>query len=218
MPETAIHNLFSTPVWVIDSEPSVYEPLNAGILNNLDEMIEQRPSVELGGTLQTDNDLHSFEEFSDLTDRILEGTEAVLKFLEIDYANFEITGCWANINPVGGMNTPHTHPNNYLSGVYYVQTMGNTDSIFFSDPRPQASVVRPPVKTEGMYTGNEVSMEAKEGRLILFPAWLSHGVPPNRGNRDRVSVSFNVMFSGYTEEMSRPLWSPTVRLKSRQGR
>lgn len=215
MSETAIHNLFSTPVWVIDLEPSVYEKLNADILRNLDEMIGERPPVPIGGTLQTDNDLHTFDEFSDLTDRILEGTEAVLKFLQIDYENFEITGCWANINPVGGMNTPHTHPNNYLSGVYYVQTMGEADSIFFSDPRPQATVVRPTVKQESMYTGNEVTMEVKEGRLILFPAWLSHGVRPNRGNRDRISVSFNVMFPDYTEEMSKPLWSPTVRLKSR---
>ena len=218
MSESTVHDLFSTPVWVVDLEPSVYETLNAGILRNLDEMIEERPSVNIGGTLQTDNDLHTFGEFSDLTHQILKGTEGVLEFLHVDYDNFEITGCWANINPVGGMNTPHTHPNNYLSGVYYVQTMGATDSIFFSDPRPQATVVRPPVKRESMYTVNEVSIEAREGRLILFPAWLSHGVPPNRGNRDRISVSFNVMFSSYTEEMSKPLWSPTVRLKSRSQR
>lgn len=218
MSETAVHDLFSTPVWVVDLEPSVYEALNAGILRNLDEMIEERPSVDIGGTLQTNNDLHTFDEFSDLTEQILEGSEAVLSFLQVDYDNFEITGCWANINPVGGMNTPHTHPNNYLSGVYYVQTMGGADSIFFSDPRPQATVVRPPVKQETMYTGNEVSMEVREGRLILFPAWLSHGVPPNRGNRERISISFNVMFSSYTEEMAKPLWSPSVRLKSRSRR
>ena len=93
--------------------------------------------------------------------------------------------------------------------------MGEADGIFFSDPRPQATVVRPTVKQETMYTGNEVTMDVKEGRLILFPAWLSHGVRPNRGNRDRISVSFNVMFPDFTEEMSKPLWSPTVRLKSR---
>lgn len=218
MSETAVHNLFSTPVWVIDFEPSVHEALNVDILRNLDELIDERPAVNIGGTLQSNTDLHTFDEFSDLTDRILEGTEAVLKFLQIQYKNFEITGCWANINPVGGMNTPHTHPNNYLSGVYYVQTMGGADSINFSDPRPQATVVRPPVEQEGLYTGNEVSMEAKEGRLILFPAWLSHGVPPNRGNRDRISISFNVMFSSYMEEMSKPLWSPTLRLKSQSQR
>ena len=41
MSETAIHNLFSTPVWVIDLEPSAYEKLNADILRNLDSGAEQ---------------------------------------------------------------------------------------------------------------------------------------------------------------------------------
>jgi uncharacterized protein (TIGR02466 family) len=218
MLETTVYNLFPTPVWVVDLEPEIYEGLNADILHCLDDLSTDRPPVPIGGTLQTDTNLHKFDEFASLTDRILEGTEAVLKFLEVEYSNFEITGCWANINPVGGLNTPHTHPNNYLSGVYYVQTMEGADSIFFSDPRPQAIVVRPPFGKDNAYTGNEVSMEAKEGRLIIFPAWLSHGVPPNRGNRDRISISFNIMFSDYTAEMSKPLWSPSLKLKSRSER
>ena len=28
---------------------------------------------------------------------------------------------WANINPPGGSNTPHVHPNSLFSGVYYVK-------------------------------------------------------------------------------------------------
>ena len=31
-----------------------------------------------------------------------------------------ITGCWANINPPAAYHPTHNHPNNYLSGVYYV--------------------------------------------------------------------------------------------------
>jgi len=29
---------------------------------------------------------------------------------------------WANINPPGGMNQPHIHPNALFSGVYYVKS------------------------------------------------------------------------------------------------
>ena len=28
---------------------------------------------------------------------------------------------WANINPPGGMNRPHLHPNSHFSGVYYIK-------------------------------------------------------------------------------------------------
>ena len=214
MSETNVHNIFPTPIWVIDLEPELFEGLNTNILRNFDQMIGERPSVPVGDTLQTDNDLHTFEEFAELTYHIIEGVRGFLEFLKVDHTNFEITGCWGNINPVGGINTPHTHPNNYLSGVYYVQTMEGADSIFFSDPRPQAVVVRPPVSKENIYSGNEVSMEAKDGRLLIFPAWLSHGVPPNHGNQDRVSISFNIMFSNYTESMSKPPRESPIRLKS----
>jgi uncharacterized protein (TIGR02466 family) len=213
MPETRLHNLFPTPVWVVDFEQNIHEPLNAQIIRHLDAMIEERPAVDIGATLQTDNNMHEFDEFADLVAQLRRGTAAVLEFLEIKYDTFEITGCWANINPTGGINTPHTHPNNYLSGVYYVQTQQGADSIFFSDPRPQAGVVLPPTNSETIYSGNEIGFDAKAGRLIMFPSWLVHGVPANRSNRDRISVSFNVMFSGYTDSMSKPSWSPSVTLK-----
>ena len=213
MPETQVQNIFPTPVWVIDFEPETYEPLNATIIRHLDAMIGVRPDVEVGGTLQTDTNIHEFVEFTELVAQINKGAQAVLEFLDIRYDRFEITGCWANINPTGGINTPHTHPNNYLSGVYYVQTQSGADSIFFSDPRPQASVVLPPTHLQSIYSGNEIGFEDRVGRMIIFPAWLVHGVPANRSNRDRISVSFNIMFSGYTEKMSKPSWSPSMTLK-----
>lgn len=212
-PSAQVHNLFPTPIWVVDMEAQDYEPLNRTILANLEAMMGDRPEVKLGGTLQTDNDLHTFDAFADLTGRIVTAVKGVLRFLEVDYENFEITGCWANINPPGGINTPHMHPNNYLSGVYYVQTGAGADSIFFSDPRPQAGMVLPRMKRENVYSANEASIEAKVGRMIIFPAWLMHGVPANRSSRDRVSVSFNAMFSSFTETMSAPRWKPTARLK-----
>ncbi len=39
----------------------------------------------------------------------------------------------------------HSHPNNFRSGVYYVQTHEGADSINFHDPRPQTGIIRPPV-------------------------------------------------------------------------
>ena len=42
----------------------------------------------------------------------------------------------------------------------------------------------------------ETSYEAKEGRCIMFPAWLTHCVDPNESNEDRISVSFNFLQKG----------------------
>lgn len=215
MPETEVLSIFPTPVWKVDFEPEIHESLNALILRNLDEMAVERPPARPGATLQTNNNLHTFDEFVPLTECINDASGAALEYLRIDYSNFEITGCWVNINPVGSSHPAHTHPNNYLSGVYYVQTMDGADKILLGDPRPQASVVRPPTTEQTPFSGNEVSLEVIEGRMLIFPAWLNHSVPPNQGNRDRISVSFNIMFSGYTETMSKPAWPPSLPLQSR---
>ena len=49
-------------------------------------------------------------------------------------------------------------------------------------------------------------MRGEQGTVPAVPAWLPHSVDANRGDRDRISVSFNVMLSGYAAELSKPLW------------
>ena len=100
----------------------------------------------------------------------------------------------------------HSHPNNFLSGVYYVQSDAKANVIRFYDPRPQAEVMMPPRTQRNVYNANLIELETKPGRLVLFPAWLKHDVPTNLSDRERISVSFDMMFPRYTESMSTPLW------------
>ena len=38
---------------------------------------------------------------------------------------------WANINPPGGYNMPHIHPNSHFSGVYYIKAPKDSGNISF---------------------------------------------------------------------------------------
>ena len=49
-------------------------------------------------------------------------------------------------------------------------------------------------------------MKVRNGTLLLFPAYLHHSVDPNMSEHERVSLSFNIMFSSFTEHLSQPLW------------
>jgi uncharacterized protein (TIGR02466 family) len=100
----------------------------------------------------------------------------------------------------------HSHPNNFLSGVYYVQVQEGADTINFHDPRPQTGIIRPPVTELTAYNTDQVVVKVQTATLLLFPAWLPHSVSPNESGETRISVSFNVMFSAFAEEMSKPLW------------
>jgi ectoine hydroxylase-related dioxygenase (phytanoyl-CoA dioxygenase family) len=53
---------------------------------------------------------------------------------------------------------------------------------------------------------DQVVVTVRDGTLLVFPAYLPHSVAPNTSDRERVSVSFNVMFSAFTEHFSKPLW------------
>ena len=201
-----VEAIFPTPLWIVDLKPEVYRQMNTELVQAISRLIEPRPALGVGGTWQTDPILHEHEEFGGFISVMCDAIRGALAFLEIDYQDFEITGCWANINPHGGLNSSHNHPNNYISGVYYVSVPKGTGKIDFADPRMGTGGIMPPVKQWNKFTCTKVTVEAKEGRIVLFPSWLKHSVPVNRTHKERVSISFNIMFRNFTETMSKPLW------------
>jgi uncharacterized protein (TIGR02466 family) len=198
---------FATHVWVMDLKPEVHEPLNRQVLKDLNTLTAPRPQLRPGQNWQTEQNLHAFEEFAELVEIFNSAARRVLEDLQVEYGAFEITGCWANINPRGSFHAPHVHPNNYLSGVYYAQVQPGADAISFHDPRYQPEVVSPPVKQETIYTSTVQTQKVVPGRLVLFPSWLVHSVVSNKSDRPRISISFNIMFSSFAETMSQPKWS-----------
>jgi uncharacterized protein (TIGR02466 family) len=133
--------------------------------------------------------------------------------LKVVYEDFVITGCWANISSRHARHETHTHPNNFLSGVYYVQTQEGADTITFVDPRIQAHVITP-TTTESTPGGTgKARLRVTDGTLVIFPAWLAHGVEANMSDRERISVTFNIMFSSFSEKIAKPKWKGNVSVK-----
>lgn len=201
-----VQEIFPTPLWIVDLDAATREPLNRHLLETIYALTAPRRALPPGGSWQTDPTLHTRPEFADFAGIVTKAAKGALDFLALDYPGFVITGCWANINPTGGKNSSHTHPNNYLSGVYYAAVPEGAGSIEFADPRAQAGVIMPPTKTWNKFTGNKVAVPVMPGRLVIFPAWLSHSVPTNVSAEDRVSISFNIMLTQFTETASGTLW------------
>lgn len=127
---------FPTYVWVHDLKPDIAAPLNERLLRELDELTLPRPPLPPGQGWQTDQVLHELNEFKELVHIIESASKPILDEYQVRYDSFIITGCWANISPPGGFHIPHLHPNNFLSGIYYVQTDDGADTVSFHDPRP----------------------------------------------------------------------------------
>jgi uncharacterized protein (TIGR02466 family) len=198
--------MFPTLVWKLQIEAGLREALAAGILNALTDMRRGLPPLEPGCGWQSGQALHEREDFRELVACVHRGSTSILRFLRIGYDALEITACWATVLAKGGAHRIHSHPNNFLSGVYYVRTQPGADSINFHDPRRQTGVIRPPVVELTAENTDQVVVKVRNGTLLMFPSFLEHSVDANTSEEERVSVSFNVMFSAFTERLSKPLW------------
>ena len=204
--ESDVLRLFPTFVWKAQVAPSIRQGIEDDVVAKLDEMGRNADAPAPGRGWQSEKDLHRLDEFRRLVACIHDAAESVLEFLKIGDGDFEITGLWANMNPKGVAHPFHSHPNNFLSGVYYVRTLESADTINFHDPRPQTGIIRPPVQELTAENTDQVVVKVDDGSLLMFPAWLPHSVDASGSDETRISISFNIMFPAFTETMSKPLW------------
>lgn len=213
MEKSGVQNIFATPIWAAELAPDYAAALNQRLLAEIKALMGPQSPLTAGrSNWQTDPVLHRLPQFAEFVALVEGAARGAAEYLKLKSRDLVVTGCWANLNPPGAHNPSHNHPNNYLSGVYYVAAAEGATRIAFEDPRPQAQVMLPPVTEHTPYNGNVVMVEAKPGRLLLFPAWLGHFVPTNRSSEDRVSIAFNLMFRNYAEDISAPLWKGSTKI------
>lgn len=113
---------------------------------------------------------------------------------------------WANVNRRGHANQVHAHPGALWSCVYYVNDGGAGKdpklggAFEIMDPRGLAPAMYAPelapALTGCQSTGGSELIQPETGMLIVFPAWLPHGVRPYTGKGTRISVAFNFALGG----------------------
>lgn len=116
-------------------------------------------------------------------------------------SNIQIPRMWINISGKHHYNIIHTHPFSHYSGVFYVKSHENCGEITFYRPamESQECYFRHYEIKESKNILHNKTYFPKEGRLLLFPSTLEHGVEMNRSDSDRISISFDLVFSDYIE-------------------
>ena len=125
-------------------------------------------------------DMAAKSEYSQLVKELVGMQKEIYKEEYLDREP-RIGNMWANINPPGGMNSPHIHPNSLFSGVYYVKSNPKAGRLKIYDPRPGANMNMPSRKPgdPGKHLWRDANIEPIPGRIIMFPAWLWHAVEEN---------------------------------------
>ena len=110
---------------------------------------------------------------------------------------------WANVSPPGASNRHHSHPGAFWSAVYYVDDgyCGSADrdlggELVLFDPRmPMVRMTAPDLRFRRPGQSpehDEAQFRPAAGRIVMFPAWLSHAVNPYRGTGQRISIAVNL--------------------------
>ena len=130
---------------------------------------------------------------NEISKHIKKYIKSVISPLEDD-TEFIITQSWINIIN-DGFHHKHRHQNSVISGVFYVNTL--KDFIEFDSPlAPLWDMLSVPSKELNEFNSFNYRQQVHPGKLILFPSYLTHGVPgrfktEGIDQQPRCSVSFN---------------------------
>ena len=188
MVDVVSHNLFPTVVHQFTLD-----------ISSLDkkQMISyiNKGKLKPNGMKQTEDDIHKISYFKNFKDEIITLNKIILDKLEYEYEDILITSMWGNLLFPSQTHSPHTHSNNFLSGVFYLQGDEISSPIEFFDPRPQAGVLSPRIKKGIMENSNMIAFLPKENMGLVFPSWLQHWVRPT--GSERISLSWNILVKGH---------------------
>ena len=100
---------------------------------------------------------------------------------------------WANINPKYAYNHPHIHGGNtLLSLVYYAQTPDNCGQFYLTREDSRVDLISRFKIDNLLPLASQLYFTPKEGKLLAFPGWVTHGVQQNTSDEDRISFAFNI--------------------------
>ena len=175
--------IFATPITVTKYEGSLTEELK--YIDTL-EYIKQKGN---GNFQSKDTYLLKHEQLKNIKDFI---NECINKFTKNIYQSDQklvVTQCWINKNPKDSSHHEHCHPNSIISGVFYFKQNPKLPPIKFSKTL-QYSMTLHTEKYNNLNSGT-FYLPCTDRELILFPSNLVHSVPINKGDEERISMSFN---------------------------
>jgi hypothetical protein len=130
--------------------------------------------------------------------------------------NININQSWVHVSRKHQHVLAHTHPGNWLSGVFYIKVPGDKDQspwlfdpkgftgqddgwnddriqkgdLYFNSPNSAATHEHWPYAVRG----NKIVKKPEEGKLVIWPSWLEHGVTSNQASTERIAYSFNISY------------------------
>jgi len=181
-------DLFPTPLYLNN--------IDAPLINQQKNYLLNLPKILNMGNLRSESG-YIFENtlFTELKKTI---NEHIKEYVNIVYPNSNldvyITQSWANYTEPNEYHHKHSHPNSFISGVFYVNAIKNEDIIKFYKDLPFIYQINH--NQPNNYNSCDVAILVESGDLVLFPSNFQHNVPPTTSKETRISIAFNTFIKG----------------------
>jgi len=110
------------------------------------------------------------------------------------HMNFKINKAWFNVHRKGEYIMQHAHPEGDLSCIYYVDVWDDTGEICFRNPDYFMHMERGVPISQNAYNATQFTYKPNKWDFIVFKSHIEHEIRPNRMDKPRISIAFDVNF------------------------
>lgn len=150
----------------------------------------------IGNTISDDIYVLNNPAFADIKEFIQQHVEHYINQVDAPMYDVKpyITHSWLTYTEKGEYHHKHTHPNSYISGVFYINADIEKDRIYFF--KNQHRTIELASRDPNLYNATSWWFEVGIGTLILFPSSLQHMVDTTSSSETRIALAFNTFFEG----------------------
>mgnify|MGYP001223527286 CR=1 FL=1 len=194
-------DLFPSSIYRGNSEDFLHldkacDPIIQGLIKENQNKLKSGKIKQLPNSYHSEN-LWNHKPFEEFVKYVMQQMWNILA-----WQGYELKGkkpllqeCWVQEFPEeGGFHEIHIHPNNHMSGFYFLQCNEETSKPSFHDPRPGKTMtdlrMRDGKKIE--IGSNQVHYSVKPGDFIFFNSFMPHAYSHHKGKNKFRFIHFNM--------------------------
>lgn len=187
--------IFSTPIW--ESEYPNFAKDKEQFLECVKLFRESNPESSHKSNInsyQSPINLTTEPDMSPLFEFIAQMAQKAAFDMQFVNCDIYLTSAWVNFNDSrNSYNCEHVHQDTF-SGVFYLQIPERSGRLTLVNPglNPlwQGTML---IDQKNKFNAERLSIDPREGQILLWPAYLPHAVETNDHDETRISIAFNVI-------------------------
>ena len=195
--ESKVFSLFPTPLYVTSYSGDISK-----IIEYFDNQ-EMNPASGGGyGMISKNSYILDNPICKPLNDFIMEAfRDFATNVMRLKYKELQFSQSWLTYKMPGQFHKAHTHPNTLLAGVFYYDVQPGDSALCFSKESKSfnRSHLEPSLLEDYQqhpYSQEEIYFTPSQNNFIIFPSYVTHGVPPNKTDKVRKALGVNALTKG----------------------